>query len=156
MFIIHSSKYFFYLGSEPVSLIIPVDGQKDKYLITIKRKLATVTWDGISETVSDIKILGEVEDAEDTKDNRFNDGKADPTGRLWFGTMGSEPVLGKVTPNAGALYSFEGGKITKHLGKIGISNGLAWNTALKKFYYIDSPERKVFQFDYDEVTGTIC
>lgn len=101
--------------------------------------------------------MGEVEDAPETKDNRFNDGKADPTGRLWLGTMGSEPVLGKVTPNAGALYTFETGeKIRQHLSKISISNGLAWNVSLKKFYYIDSPERKIFQFDYDEKNGSIC
>lgn len=107
--------------------------------------------------MSDTDILGEVEDTPETIDNRFNDGKADPTGRLWLGTMGSEPILGRVTPNAGALYSFEQGqKIKQHLRKIGISNGLAWNIALKKFYYIDSPERKIFQFDYDEISGSIC
>lgn len=140
-----------------MSLILPVEGQKDKYVITIKRKVAVVTWDGISDKVSNIEILGEVEDVPDTKDNRFNDGKADPTGRLWLGTMGSEPILGKVTPNAGSLYTLEtDGKIKQHLSKISISNGLAWNTALQKFYYIDSPERKIFQFDYDEASGTIC
>lgn len=101
--------------------------------------------------------MGEVEDAPSTKDNRFNDGKADPTGRLWLGTMGSEPILGKVTPNAGALYTLEPGQtIKQHLREISISNGLAWNSELKKFYYIDSPERKIFQFDYDQHSGTIC
>lgn len=140
-----------------MSLIIPVEGHKDKYLITIKRKIAVVTWDGISETVSDIEIIGEVENSPETIDNRFNDGKADPSGRLWLGTMGSEPELGKVTPKAGALYSLESGKkIKQHLNRVSISNGLAWNVALKKFYYIDSPERKIFQFDYDEISGTIC
>lgn len=145
------------LGPEPVTLIVPVEGQKDKYLITIKRKIAVVTWDGVSDQVSNIEILGEVENTPSTIDNRFNDGKADPTGRLWLGTMGSEPVLGNVTPNAGALYTLEPGKkIKQHLTKISISNGLAWNVALKKFYYIDSPERKIFQFDYDEISGSIC
>lgn len=148
---------WFLLGSEPVSLIVPVQNQKDKYIVTIKRKIAIVTWDGQSDKVSNIEILGEVEDTPETKDNRFNDGKADPTGRLWLGTMGSEPILGKVTPNAGALYTLESGQsIKKHLDKISISNGLAWNIELKKFYYIDSPERKIFQFDYDETTGAIC
>lgn len=134
-----------------------MEGQKNKYLITIKRKIAVVTWDGASDKVSNTEIVEEVENASSTIDNRFNDGKADPTGRLWLGTMGSEPILGRVTPNAGALYSVESGrKIKQHLSKISISNGLAWNIALKKFYYIDSPERTVFQFDYDEISGAIC
>lgn len=37
-----------------------------------------------------------------------------------------------------------------------MSNGMAWNAELKKYYYIDSAQRTIDQFDYDQDTETIC
>lgn len=62
-----------------------MEGRKDKYLISIGRTLAVVTWDGESDKVSDTVVLAEVDNTPDTLDNRFNDGKCDPSGRLWAG-----------------------------------------------------------------------
>lgn len=39
---------------------------------------------------------------------------------------------------------------------VGISNGLAWNEKTNKFYYIDSVDSDVKEFDYDPVTGNLC
>ena len=58
----------------------------------------------------------------DLPNNRFNDGKCDPAGRLWAGTMS---VI--ETETTGSLYRVdEGGAISKHLSPVTISNGLAW------------------------------
>lgn len=40
-------------------------------------------------------------------ENRFNDGKCDPSGRLWVGTMNKNVLL-----HAGKLYCFDGITIT--------------------------------------------
>lgn len=69
--------------------------------------------------------------------------------------MGPEKVIGHFELNKGSLYSYSGGKFTKHVHPVSISNGLAWNVELKKFYYIDSLQRRVFQYDYDIEKGTI-
>lgn len=74
-----------FLGDNHVSLIIPVKGEKDKFLISIGREIAIVTWDGESERVSKIEKVYEVDNTPDTSDNRFNDGKCDSSGRLWAG-----------------------------------------------------------------------
>lgn len=125
--------------------------------MSIGRKLAKVTWDGISDKVSGIEILGEVENAPETKDNRFNDGKVDPAGRLWIGTLGPENAALEFLIERANLYSYDKENGFKHqLNKISISNGLAWNKELKKFYYIDSLSYEVVEFDYDEVNGSIC
>lgn len=38
---------------------------------------------------------------------------------------------------------------------VGISNGLTWNEKTNKFYYIDSVDLDVKEYDYDPVTGNL-
>lgn len=83
--------------------------------------------------------------------NRFNDGKCDPCGRFLAGTMD----MGESDPN-GSLYSFNGTSITKLLNNTTISNGMTWSPDHKKFYYIDTPTRRVTAFDYDIESGAIA
>jgi sugar lactone lactonase YvrE len=83
--------------------------------------------------------------------NRFNDGKCDPAGRFWVGTMALSEK-----PGAGSLYMID--RDLSHSLKIRdvtISNGLAWSRDHKTFYYIDSPTLEVVAFDYDIQTGDI-
>lgn len=90
-----------------------------------------------------------VEVEADLPANRFNDGKCDPSGRFWIGSMGQN--------RTGALYRVNSSmKVEKILSGITISNGLAWNTDKKKFYYIDSPTNRVDVFDYCDSTGEIA
>lgn len=70
-----------------MTLVVPVEGSDDRFLISIGRKLAVVTWDGISSKVSSTEVLLEVENEPGYTNNRFNDGKADPVGRLWAGNF---------------------------------------------------------------------
>lgn len=77
--------FYYVLEGGPVSLIVPVDGTSDQFLISIGRKLVIVTWDGDSTKVSKIEPLVEVDKEADVNTNRFNDGKTDPSGRLWAG-----------------------------------------------------------------------
>ncbi len=66
--------------------------------------------------------------------NRFNDGKCDPAGRLWAGTMAYEDPR-----DQGSLYCLDTDyQVTKVLGGIGISNGIVWSHDHKTMYYIDS------------------
>lgn len=137
-----------------MSFIIPVDQAENQFAIGLGRTLAIITWDGSSDKVTKVQKVGEVDNNPDTIGNRLNDAKADPSGRLWLGTMGPEPENGHIDLNKGSLYSYGPEKVFKrHIAEVSISNGLAWSK--DKFYYIDSPERKVFQFDFDIATGTI-
>ncbi len=91
---------------------------------------------------------------------RFNDGKCDPRGRLWVGTMGSFCQEG-----LGSLYSFEiavGGDadtgevvVRKHLDGVHISNGIVWSADGRTMYYIDTPTMAVDAFDFDPDKGDI-
>ena len=87
-------------------------------------------------------------------ENRFNDGKCDPAGRFWAGTMLNG--AGESDPPHGSLYSLDANHQVKHrLGHIRISNGIAWSLDKTTMYYVDSPDRRVDAFDYDEATGEI-
>jgi sugar lactone lactonase YvrE len=87
----------------------------------------------------------------DLPGNRFNDGKCDPRGRFWAGTMECEEKS-----RTGALYSLDATlRVRKWLTGIGCSNGLAWSDDAKTMYYVDSPTRKVVAFEYDIDEGSI-
>ncbi|XP_021924406.1 regucalcin-like isoform X2 [Zootermopsis nevadensis] len=66
-----------------VSLVIPLEGTKDKFVITVGRNVAILTWDGESSTPTDVKYVSAVDNEKELQGNKLNDGKADPTGRLW-------------------------------------------------------------------------
>lgn len=66
-----------------MSFIIPVEGQKDQFVISRGKQIALISWDGESDSISIIKTLYEVD--EQYPGNVFNDGKCDPSGRLWAG-----------------------------------------------------------------------
>lgn len=92
-----------------------------------------------------------VDPEEDIPGNRFNDGKCDPAGRFWAGTMSLEGKKG-----AGALYRLDpDGSIHTMIQDVSISNGIVWSPDATKMYYIDTPTGKVMAYDYDNETGNI-
>ena len=103
-------------------------------------------YDIITDSISFI-----VNPAENSSEIRFNDGKCDPAGRLWAGTMS---LTGK--QKAGALYCLNNnGNIEKKIDSVSISNGIVWSLDNKKMYYIDTPTGKVKEYDYEITTGKI-
>lgn len=87
----------------------------------------------------------------DIPDNRFNDGKCDPAGRFWAGTMAYNEQL-----TQGSLYRLDPDfSVHKMLGDVGIANGIVWSLDNTTMYYIDSAANTVRAFDYDLATGVI-
>ena len=101
------------------------------------------------------KISGEIKMIADPEsylsNNRFNEGKCDPAGRFWAGTMSLSEE-----PNAGSVYVVEKDlSITKRIESVTISNGLAWSINHKTFYFIDTPTFEVAAYDYNKYSGHI-
>ena len=86
----------------------------------------------------------------ETKHERFNDGKADPQGRLWVGTI-YEPR----TSAAAALYCWDGKKLQRMAGDVTVSNGLAFSPDGHTLYWADTPSHRVMAYDFNPQAGTL-
>ena len=88
----------------------------------------------------------------DLPGNRFNDGKCDPQGRFWAGTMAYA-----LTPGAGSLYCLDQDhKVTTGIRGVTLSNGLCWNQDSSRFYFIDSATSRVQGYEYHAGSGDIA
>ncbi len=86
----------------------------------------------------------------DIADNRCNDGKTDPAGRFWIGTMQV-----KCQPGRGSLYCIDRDfQVKKILSGLTISNGMGWSPEEDYMYFIDSADRNVrrFKFNKDQMS----
>jgi len=83
--------------------------------------------------------------------NRFNDGKCDPEGRLFAGTISDSRTEGDAS-----CYCIEPDlSFTKVVPSATNSNGQCWSSDQKTYYYIDSATRRVDAFDYDAKSGKL-
>ncbi|XP_075226679.1 regucalcin-like [Lycorma delicatula] len=149
--------------SQPLAIIVPVEGEKETFIISMKNDLARIKWDGELNKTSEPKVFQSLEPRDNT--NRINNGKVDPKGRLWAGTTGR-----KLPPAEGAPedeLTFEQGvaglyllkdcrAFNKVLNGVSVSNGLEWSSDNKKFFYADSAKRVLEVFDYCHDAGKIC
>jgi sugar lactone lactonase YvrE len=86
----------------------------------------------------------------DVAQERFNDGKADPQGRFWVGTI-YEPRK----PARAALYRFERQRLERVAGDITVSNGLAFSPDGATMYWSDTSAHRIYAFDFDGTDGTL-
>ena len=85
---------------------------------------------------------------------RSNDAKADPAGRLFFGSSVDDDIH-EASGNLFCLDTKRNNKITCLQPDTKISNGMAWSADRKKFYFSDTLQYAVFSYDYNLETGKI-
>jgi sugar lactone lactonase YvrE len=86
----------------------------------------------------------------DSATTRFNDGKADPAGRFWAGTM-YEP---RSTASA-QLFSLNKGVLEAKVSHATIANGLAWSPDTKTIYWADTPTHSVRAWDWNSKSNAM-
>ena len=129
--------------SEPVCAVAPFPG--GQLLVAFAKRIAWLDW----ETGEITATVCEVEPQK--PGNRCNDGKLDPAGRFWIGTMS---IDGSV-PGAGALYRLDGDRLVQVLDGLTIANGMGWTADHRTMFFIDSPSREVWAFDFDPADSSI-
>jgi sugar lactone lactonase YvrE len=120
--------------------------KKGGLLVTLRKTFAFFEPDS-----GKLEMLAEVET--DKSDTRFNDGRVDPQGRFWAGTMG-DPAWDKPV---GSLYRFDPDQtVTRMCTQVVCSNGTAWSPDGRTMYYTESFRYAIYAFDFDSVTGTLA
>jgi sugar lactone lactonase YvrE len=91
----------------------------------------------------------------DVPNSRMNDGRCDPRGRFWAGTMDRDHAA-----HAGSLYRLDGSGgslvVESMLSGLTVSNGIDWSANGSLMYYIDSATQRIDIFDFDVDSGTIA
>lgn len=82
---------------------------------------------------------------------RFNDGKADPQGRFWVGTI-YEPR----EPEQAALYRWSSGELRRVAGDVTVSNGLGWSPDGRSMYWSDTKSHRIDRLDFDPIDGSVA
>lgn len=85
---------------------------------------------------------------------RGNDGAVDSAGRFWVGFM-FDPLVADWSSD-GAVFRLDADlSLARPLSNITIPNGTTWNKDDDTMYFADSPDKTIYQFDYDRVTGEV-
>ena len=92
---------------------------------------------------------------------RLNDGRADPRGSFWVGSMYNNVLADgstrEIVGKHGILYRIDpDSRTTVHRRKIGCSNTLGWSPDRRRFYFADSLANTMWAYDYDQATGAIA
>jgi L-arabinonolactonase len=116
-----------------------------RVLVAVERRLGFLDWH--SGAWIDWVVL----EPDDGGGNRLNDGRCDPAGRFWVGSMFDPSSAGAAT---GLLHRVErdGTAVTVRTG-IGVSNGLAFAPDGRTMYFADTHRDVVWAYDYDIDTG---
>ena len=88
------------------------------------------------------------------KDNRLNDGRCDPGGRFWVGSMNDlRRIQGQYEGN---LYCYhpDGECVSQNL-PVGVANGLAFSPDERYMFFADTMRETVWRFDYNKDQGEI-
>lgn len=93
-------------------------------------------------------------------DVRFNDGRTDPNGVFWIGSMGNnvgpEGENLDVTDGLGKLFRYKSGGVLEEVeAGIGIANTLCWSPDKSTFYFGDTLKNEIRAYPFDTATSTI-
>jgi len=84
----------------------------------------------------------------DNAATRSNDGRADPWGGFWIGTMGKD-----AEPGAGAIYRFHRGELRLLHAGVTITNAICFSPDRRHAYFTDTPTRIIRRQSLDVETG---
>lgn len=118
--------------------------QDQRLLLGLRNGIGT-----LDPTTGRVTHLVDVE--RDKPHTRLNDGKCDPRGRFWVGSICErEPEFD------GGLYCLDASlALTTKLTGIQCSNGLVWSRDQRTFYYIDTPTHEIWGYQFDPDSGAI-
>ena len=116
-----------YATGDVVSAVVPRRDPADGWVVASRHGFSALDRSGV------VTAIAEPEHSAD----RMNDGKCDPFGGFWAGSMGSTregPPTSTASPRTA--------RAARALAGVTTSNGLAWRDP-EHIYYVDTPTRRV-------------
>lgn len=134
------------LPDRPGSAVLTAD--LDRLVVALEHELVDLTW-----STGEVSPRLQLEAAGPGK--RLNDGRCDPAGRFWVGSMDDPPTR---LEGRGRLHRVDaapdGTLSTSELGSgIGVSNGMAFTPDGRTMYWADTLRDTVWVYDVDPDTG---
>jgi len=80
----------------------------------------------------------------DNRATRSNDGRADPQGGFWIGTMGR-----KAEPGAGAIYRYHRGTLRRLVDRVTIPNAICFAPDGRTAFYTDTADGRILRQSLD-------
>lgn len=116
----------------------------DRLLVAAEHGLYELEW-----STGRLVRLRQLED--DDAPTRMNDGRCDPAGRFWVGSMDDPAGTGA---GAGQLHCVDVDRTAGVVEDgIAVSNALAFDPGRSVMYWADTPTGLIWSFDYDSETG---
>ncbi len=129
------------LPGRPGSLALTHDA--DRLLVSMEHQLVDLTW-----STGQVTPRAVLED--DDVVTRLNDGRTDPAGRFWVGSMDDPAYNGR---RAGSLHRVDPGGSEAIQSGVGVSNSLAFSPDGSVMYWSDTTRDLVWAYDYDVSSG---
>jgi sugar lactone lactonase YvrE len=146
-----SAKFWFF--DEPVTALALTDSNS-VLLVALGSQL--ILWNPRSDSRSDFGFH-----LPDWPRVRLNDGRADPRGAFWVGSMRNnvnpDGSPGEAGGSDGILFCVHPtGEAKEWKRGIGISNTVAWAPDASRFYFGDTLANAIYVYDFDLAAGTIA
>ncbi len=123
---------------------LALTGDPDRLLVATEHDLVDLTWSS-GETSNRVQLEA------NSPPTRMNDGRTDPAGRFWVGSMDEPSDSGR---GAGQLHRIQPDRTfeTMETG-VGVTNGMAFSPDGTVMYWADTPRLTVWAYDFDVDSG---
>jgi len=123
---------------------IALSAERGRLLLASEHQVAWFDWaDSSFSPFIDLEAAG--------TGNRMNDGRCDPAGRFWVGSMYELTDAGRFE---GRLHRLDpDGTHTRHREQVGVPNALAFSPSGDAMYWADTMHDKIWAYDYDPASG---
>lgn len=136
------------------AFIIPSKCQDDRLIINNHLSTIKIKWNGVDPAATIEQDVFTVQS--DVPTNNYLAGKASPQCQFYGGTYRTQ--MCSDTPSThGGLFKYNRCKGVKELlSDFKVTGGFEWSANGKKFYFVDSCNRAIWEYDYNGKTGKIC
>lgn len=132
-----------------VSFALPIEGQRNRYLVGSNDTALLIDWDGKSSTVTKVREVFNIE-----ANTYLNAVAIGLNGELITGGFGAAFCMN--TANLSFYQFSEDGELSSSSGHHKSTIGLEINTAENILYQLDACQKHINAFDYNPQNGDLC